>query len=764
MSELPQGFVLDKPGIGSPIDLTRPKIQNPDGTFSTEETITVQGSDGQWHNVPTIIDGKRVDPDEVQSRFEAGDQSITSVGSFPTVDEAVSAAKARTNEIGRVREPANAQTLPQGFTLDAQPTGSQNPDFPNIKPFDAENEDIPKGIAKRNEKLLIAKELGIKRPNKQRRSEGDFFKFEDARPFTDDEFIKHLDTMSSALPAVQGFSFATADEITRKLESLTLGDGADAKADERKALLEFRRKTAPKRALVSEIVGGVASPIAKALVPLKAVKGGAAGGALYAGGSAEGNLVERADDAIKGGLIGAGFGAMLFMAGPVLSRLRNLKPQDKLSRAESILLKEVQRQNNVDKQGALALIANTSDDDAALAFQKLNLQELAEGTSTLGGRSRQIFEDAVRKQQAGQQQRISTGVKNIIGAKDFSSLKNKIGEKLAAEGSELYTAAFSQDFKVTGKLANLMTRPSMQKALVKANKFAADEGTSLAGNELQFFHHAKGALDDMIGASLKNNTSTQTKSLMSLKTELLKEMDTIPQYAQARKLWAGQKANENALEFGRKALSQRQEDVAQAVAGFSEGERQHMLAGLLQGVDDRLRKSASTHNATVKFNAEEVRGVFRAVLSEKQANKITALLERESALTATGRRVRADLGSATAPKQVAAARVASQSRGGVRQVVHFVSENGVQPIQSAIKYIRVLAGRVAKEDPAVIEALAIKLAGTPEEVAAVFARLSPSAQQKVHKIYRMGGGQGAFIAGATPAIVEQNTKRRVSQR
>ena len=78
----------------------RPVLRNSDGTVSTEETITVERG-GSFFNVPTIVNGQRVDPAVVQTRFEQGDSSIPHVGQFSSLSEAVSAAQSRSNNLGR---------------------------------------------------------------------------------------------------------------------------------------------------------------------------------------------------------------------------------------------------------------------------------------------------------------------------------------------------------------------------------------------------------------------------------------------------------------------------------------------------------------------------------------------------------------------------------------------------------------------------------------------------------------------------------------
>jgi len=89
-----------KPKAAQAIDRSRPIINNSDGSFSTERTITVGFDDG-YYNIPTIVDGKQVSESEAIQHFKAGRNKA--VGHFATQQEAEAAAKARSGEIGRVR-------------------------------------------------------------------------------------------------------------------------------------------------------------------------------------------------------------------------------------------------------------------------------------------------------------------------------------------------------------------------------------------------------------------------------------------------------------------------------------------------------------------------------------------------------------------------------------------------------------------------------------------------------------------------------------
>lgn len=88
-----------------PIDAKRPIVNNADGSFSTERTITVE-MDGKHYLIPTIVNGKQVTPDEAVALMKAGKNQP--VGVFASAAEADAAAKARSGKIGDMRS-AEAQ-------------------------------------------------------------------------------------------------------------------------------------------------------------------------------------------------------------------------------------------------------------------------------------------------------------------------------------------------------------------------------------------------------------------------------------------------------------------------------------------------------------------------------------------------------------------------------------------------------------------------------------------------------------------------------
>ena len=85
---------------GRPIDTTRPMLDNADGTFSTERTITIEAG-GRHYVIPTIVRGT-VLPQEAAILMWRGGMN-PHVGEFDSAKEADEYARHRSSDIGVVR-------------------------------------------------------------------------------------------------------------------------------------------------------------------------------------------------------------------------------------------------------------------------------------------------------------------------------------------------------------------------------------------------------------------------------------------------------------------------------------------------------------------------------------------------------------------------------------------------------------------------------------------------------------------------------------
>ena len=80
----------------------KPVLKNPDGTVSTEKTITIE-ADGKHFLIPTIIGGKETTREEAVRQWRAGTNQP--VGVFGSAPEAERAARERSNRIGQSLDP-----------------------------------------------------------------------------------------------------------------------------------------------------------------------------------------------------------------------------------------------------------------------------------------------------------------------------------------------------------------------------------------------------------------------------------------------------------------------------------------------------------------------------------------------------------------------------------------------------------------------------------------------------------------------------------
>lgn len=73
------------------IDLTnRPKVSNPDGSYSTVRTIGIEVDGGRHINIPTVINGKVVSNEEAIDHFKKTGQHL---GMYKSQKEASDAAQ-----------------------------------------------------------------------------------------------------------------------------------------------------------------------------------------------------------------------------------------------------------------------------------------------------------------------------------------------------------------------------------------------------------------------------------------------------------------------------------------------------------------------------------------------------------------------------------------------------------------------------------------------------------------------------------------------
>lgn len=371
----------------------------------------------------------------------------------------------------------------------------------------------------------------------------------------------------------------------------------------------------PVTAATAEVLGGLATGTvsgAKVLgnqvlrnMPkwLSAAGLGAVEGGIYGAASAE--LGERA----KGGATSAAIGAVAAPVGGLVIE-KTLGTAGNITGAVARKATETPRgtANRVLKD--VGESSGLTPDELAARYEALGPEgrvlDIDESLRATGraigdklGPAKRQMRDAVEGRQLGQIDRLSAKIQQTTGtnAAEFADTVAAIAARRAENASPLYNEVWesAQPSELMIELAN---RPSLKAALRKGAKLAADAGEDVTEASFKQYHFAKMALDDIIGARLRNGNKTSARTLIQLKNELLKEMDEVaPQYKQARDIYAGDSALIESGERGLRFYKMTADEMDDLVAGLSQSEKEMFRRGAVKAIVDKLDDTQLTHDA-----------------------------------------------------------------------------------------------------------------------------------------------------------------------
>jgi len=295
-----------------------------------------------------------------------------------------------------------------------------------------------------------------------------------------------------------------------------------------------------------------------------------------------------------------------------------------------------------------------------------------------------------------------------------------------ATANALYGAANPQAVNMTGQLAALMQRPSMQAAVQRAEKLALEKGETLdlANLSGKTAHYIKMAMDDIAsGAPATGVVGNELRATRDTLGAFLKELEQqIPEYGAARQAYAQMSRPVN------------QADLLTEIANRATNK-----------VTGNLTPSAYANAATDKVAQSVVGKNLSQVLDQRQQALVDAILkdlQRANFAQTAGRGV----GSDTVQK-MAYSNLLDQA--GVPQFLRNFGPAGI------VGNVAQRAGQIAYKDAN--QKMATELAEAmldPQKAAALMqaGRLSPQAQALIQGLRRAGAAGGA----AVPALVNAN--------
>lgn len=490
--------------------------------------------------------------------------------------------------------------------------------------------------------------------------------------------------MGATREALQGVTFGLADEIASGVTAgivapfdkyRTFGDiYKDSMAQFQREREGFKESN-PVLATTSEIGGALltgGTGAVKALLKLApqgssklrkalALSGiGAAEGGLYGFASGDG-----VDDRLSGLGYGAGTGALLTpIVGPILGLLGGTAKnagQWALRKITDTPKKEVERAlkiaadaEGLDPEQAYKLMQDLGP-DATLMDLGDNFRMLARTQASKVGPAKTQVNKFIDERQKGQQGRLLEAIETSSGlsGKDFKGSVNALSQRMKAQASPLYEAAYATPFEITPKIQAIISKGSGKAAFNRGQKAFNDEvGAGFSGGNVQLFDFVKRELDDMASAAARSGKKNKARQITNLKNELVAELDAaVPEYALARKIWETGSSGKEAADLGQNLFKTHPDDLADEIANMTDAEQRLFRMGGMRAVEDALGNRGVSGDAG-KFLSDKPFMKKRLGLLFDNPDAVLKQIEAEAAFTQTKNTVRG--GSVTHEAQTTA--------------------------------------------------------------------------------------------------------------
>lgn len=426
---------------------------------------------------------------------------------------------------------------------------------------------------------------------------------------------------------------------------------------------------------------------------------GAGSGAIQGAAMADGGLEDRAQAGAVGGLLGAGL-APIAVGGSNLVQAAAPRVTSGFSEAGSRIGGLFGRQapeaeitpaaTEEAAQYVRRLIGerDITQSPAGLLGKPITTAEAigpsgvsqATALSRRSGRAGELALDVLGPRTEEQGARIIDDVAKAAGVDPSVAAGNiqALAQQGRARAAPLYEAAYAQENVFSPELQNLMTRPSMQRALGNAVDIILEEGGDpralgiiaredgtfepLTVPTMQTWDYIKRGLDDVIEESRdpttrQLNLDTRGRAADQTRTALRNELTNTDQpwgAAYRAALDAGGDAprlmtafNDGARLF---STTTREQDFTRRVAAMGEEERTAAIAGI---VDDLYTKARNNRLNLRHLRTPASRAKLTQLIGEDGANDLVARVTAEQELARTGGRMMPGTNSTTGEVQEA---------------------------------------------------------------------------------------------------------------
>lgn len=502
---------------------------------------------------------------------------------------------------------------------------------------------------------------------------------------------------------------------------------------------------------------------------------------------------------LLGGGAGAGFGKGFELAGrgfaagrnALTSRLGGAEGADAVERRAAELLYGT-TPSPERAVGATAL-AGKYDVPTPLGLINPELASLTEKVLTKPSAGREMLATQLAETQAGAGARVQQQVEQALpGAKDYFDVEDAITANLRRIGDNEYQKAFAIGPVNDRQLIDIANNPELSSIWAKAQRLARLEGRELPTKmepvldesgalvglkptdqtipDVQSLHYLKRALDDTIDAGFRGNAGVGKAEAAvlkeSIRNPLVRRLDElVPEYREARALYAGDLEVRDALRLGRDILKgkMRPQQLKRSLASMSAAEREAVKTGARQSIFEPLEEATTNRNF-----AQRLRGVrgdsgtmqkLQMVMDPSEYRFFERALRREDELFKRGSKVMG--GSRTTPLAEGVAALDDMiAKQDIPAAVNFILAGNPGRIASLARWVSNLNPGQEFGDKVYTKLSQVLAANKPDELRDVLDMLarSKSYGQYMARVKSAATGPVAGVAGnVAPSAFEDRS-------
>lgn len=566
----------------------------------------------------------------------------------------------------------------------------------------------------------------------------------------------------------------------------------------------------PKTAFALEILGGAAPLAVSAFIPgatpLAAKSTAGALGRLAAMGAVQGTIAGAGSadtDRVSGGLAGGAIGGALGLGVPLALRgsgaavkwlTERLNPTEaRVSARAAGKLNEALRENQLTPQGIEQKMAQdrAMGVPSVLANTSPATADLAEAVAQRTGSGARAVEDKLIAQKLGSRERTHQQVVKGLNPGHYYADEQALSEQLRNNAKTMYDNAYAVGSVDDPRINEVLKNPQFKGFFDKARAIADTEAQAakLRGEDpsqymlqdlytleldpvtqvmtprvtrlpdVRTLDYIKRGIDATVDSGFRGQgmSTAEAQALRQLRNQFVNAIDeNVPEYAAARKLYAGDMEVLDAMRAGMKDFNKMDhEQVIKLVSTMSKAEKDAFRTGVSRELYSKVMDSSNNFNAAQRvIGSPEMQAKLQPLFDSPQKfDLFKAALEREAQLFSQASKI---LGGSQTGKRMQM-REGLDAGEGVGQVIGAAVTGGFMNSLPTLVNRALFSGKVS--DKTAEKLGKMLMSSDPAEVAAVVKLLEKQAEDAVPRAIRgtalERGVIGAQVALPSPPNPEQ---------